>query len=113
MVYNFCNRERTSGAMSLCRYSRLVDVQRCPAVPTAPKKTAGTARDKSASGVMMHAVKEIGCGQFFSDDWNLQPLRIPLFPPNSSITFPNLLCTAFPTTRPTFSLPVKDTDWTE
>lgn len=27
-----------------------------PAVPTAPKKTAGTARERSASGIMIDAV---------------------------------------------------------
>lgn len=56
--------------MSLCKYSRLVDVHRCPAVPTAPKKTAGTARDKSASGIMMDAVKEMRSSQFCGDDGN-------------------------------------------
>ena len=48
--------------------SRLVLVHLCPAVPTAPKTTAGTAIFKSASGVRI----------------------IALFPPSSKIDLPNL-----------------------
>jgi hypothetical protein len=36
--------------------------------------------------------------------------QLPLFPPSSRITFPNLDATRLPTSQPTTSLPVKETD---
>lgn len=38
-----------AGAMERCKNSRRVEVHRCPAVPIDPKKTAGSARSRSAS----------------------------------------------------------------
>ena len=53
----------------------LVEVQRCPAVPTAPNTAPGTTTFKSADGVII----------------------IALFPPNSNNDFPKRCATVAPT----------------
>ena len=40
-----------------------MEVQRWPAVPTEPKKTAGTARARSASGMTIAAGSDIECNE--------------------------------------------------
>ena len=67
--------------------SRRVEVQRCPAVPTAPKSTARTARSRSASSRTMTA----------------------LLPPSSKSERPIRRATASPTARPIRQLPVAET----
>ena len=64
---------------------RRVVVHRCPAVPTAPKRIARTARSRFASSVTM----------------------IPLFPPSSRIVRPRRRATASAARRPMRTDPVK------
>ena len=73
--------------MSSCTNSRRVLVQRCPAVPTAPKVMAGMASFKSADLSTIMA----------------------LLPPSSSSERPMRLATCTPTCLPTSQEPVKDT----
>eukprot|EP01139_Manchomonas_bermudensis_P014491 Amastigsp_a508540_93.p2 type:complete len:383 gc:universal Amastigsp_a508540_93:1587-439(-) len=70
----------------LWRRSRRVDVQRCPAVPTAPKSTARTAMSTSPSSWTMTA----------------------LLPPSSRIERPKRPWTVTPTLRPMCVEPVND-----
>ena len=65
----------------------LVEVQRCPAVPTAPNTAPGTTTFKSAVGVII----------------------IALFPPNSNKDFPKRSATLAPTILPMRVDPVADT----
>ena len=68
----------------------LVEVHRCPAVPTAPNTAPGTTILRSALGVMIMA----------------------LFPPSSNKDLPNLAPTASPTDLPILVEPVADTNGT-
>src|SRR3990170_6288472 len=67
-----------------------VVVQRCPEVPTAPKRMARTARSKGASSAT----------------------RMALLPPSSSMVRPKRLDTVSATRRPTRVDPVKETKGT-
>ena len=77
----------TAGAMPRWISSLRVVVHRCPAVPTAPKVTARTARSTSASSMTMTA----------------------LLPPSSSRLRPRRWATLTPTSRPTATDPVNET----
>src|SRR5678816_3552620 len=68
--------------------TRLVEVQRCPAVPTAPKKIDCTAISRSALGVTISA----------------------LLPPSSRIVRPSRPLTALATLNPMLVEPVADTN---
>src|SRR5208283_4393965 len=70
--------------------SRRVVVQRWPAVPTAPNKSALKARRRSAEGVMI----------------------IALFPPSSKSVRPNRFATNVATARPILVEPVAETSGT-
>ena len=65
-----------------------MEVQRCPAVPTAPNTAPGTTTFKSAVGVMI----------------------IALFPPNSNNDFPKRSATVAPTILPILVEPVAETN---
>ena len=65
-----------------------MEVQRCPAVPTAPNTAPGTTTFKSAVGVII----------------------IALFPPNSNNYFPKRLATVAPTILPILEEPVAETN---
>ena len=70
--------------------SLLVDVHRCPQVPTAPKTAPGTTTFKSAVGVII----------------------IALLPPNSNKDFPKRSATIAPTILPILLEPVAETNGT-
>ena len=67
----------------------LVEVHLYPAVPTHPNTHACIAKSVSASSI----------------------ITIELFPPNSNIVLPNLLCTSALIPWPTEVDPVKDINW--
>ena len=76
--------------MDSCAMTRRVEVQRWPAVPTAPKKIARAAISRSADLETTSA----------------------LFPPSSRMLFPSRPCTVLPTSKPIRVEPVAETSGT-
>ena len=72
--------------MDSCTSTRRVEVQRCPAVPTAPNRIEGMAMSRSASSIRITA----------------------LLPPSSRMVLPKRSATVEATVRPTPQEPVKE-----